>query len=86
MHKASRFVTICALTRKWSEEPREAEEEHERFDGKLVITRSRREDEPVAEIWVGKFTDWVRPTESQKAFAAMSWLVIDEPTPSQLSW
>ena len=71
MHKASRFVTICALTRKWSEEPREAEEEHERFDGKLVITRSRREDEPVVEICIGKFVDWVKPTLLQNTFTGI---------------
>ena len=34
---------------------------NKRFDGKLVITMSRREEVPVEEIGVGKFTDWVKP-------------------------
>ena len=35
---------VWAFTRTRSNEPRGAEEEQERFDGKLVITRSRKED------------------------------------------
>ena len=34
------------------------EKEQETFAGKLVFTKSRREDfPPLGEIWVGKFTD-----------------------------
>ena len=52
------------------------------MDAELVITRSRKEDVPGAAIWVEKFSDWLSPTELQKAFAAMPWLVVAELTPS----
>ena len=54
--------------------------------GKLVISKSRRDDLPLGEIWVGKFTDLFSPMESQKSFAVVSWLVREEPTPSKFSW
>ena len=39
-----------------SDEPIGAEEEQETFAGRFVITKSRREDLPLVEIRVGKFT------------------------------
>ena len=69
----------------WSDEPIGAEEEQETYAGTFVITKSRREDLPLGEIWVGKFTDWVSPMKSKKSFAAVPWLVRVE-TPSQFAW
>ena len=48
---------------------------------KFTVTISRREEMPLGEIWIEKFTDWVRPMESQKSFAAISWVVEEVPTP-----
>ncbi len=60
---------MSTLTSTWSEEPIGAEEEQQTLAGKFVITKSRREDAPLAEIRVGKLTDCVKPSESQKSFA-----------------
>ena len=59
-----------------------AEKEQQSLDGKLVITQCRRDDVSVEEIRVGKFTDWIKPTESQ-VFAEMPWVVVE---PIQLTW
>ena len=63
-----------------------AEEEQETFVGKIVITKSRREDLPFGEIWVGKFTDQVSPMKSQKYFAEVPCLVREVTTPIQVAW
>ena len=46
-----------------------AEDEQDTLAGKLVIIKCRREDLPLGEIRVGKFTDCFSPMESQKSFA-----------------
>ena len=53
--------------------------------GKLVITKSRKEDLPLGEIRVGKYTDGVSPMKSQKSFAEVPWLVREVPTPNQIA-
>ena len=55
MRIAKEMLTFIST---WSDEPTGAEEEQEgTLVVKLVITISRREDLPLTEIWVGKFTD-----------------------------
>ena len=46
-----------------------AEDEQDTLAGKLVIIKCRREDLPLGEIRVGKFTYRVSPMVSQKSFA-----------------
>ena len=74
------------LTSTWSDESIGAEDEQDALAGKLVITQSRREDFRLGDIQVGKFTDWVSLTESQKSFAEVSWLMREVTTPSQFAW
>ena len=73
------------MTRTWSEEPIEAEEEQQIFSGKLVKITSRRDGIPLVEIRVRKLTDCVSPNELQMSFAEVPWQVREEPTPSQLA-
>ena len=48
---------MLTLRSKLSDETNGAEEEQETFAGKIIITKSRREDLPFGEIHIGKFTD-----------------------------
>ena len=52
-----------------------AEVEQDTLVWKVVITKSIREDLPLGEIWVGKFTDCISPMKSQNSFTEVPWLV-----------
>ena len=67
-----------------SDQPIGAEEEQETLA--TINIKSRREDFPLGEIRVGKFTGRVRPMGSQKSFSDVPWLVTEVPTPSQVAW
>ena len=53
--------------------------------GKIVITKSRREDFPFGKIWVAKFTDEVSRMGSQMSFAEVRWLMRKVPMQRQLT-
>ena len=40
------------------------------------MTKCRIETLPLGNMWVRKFTDWVRPMQSQKSFAAMPVVIV----------
>ena len=74
---------MFALTSIWSDDPIGAEEEQQTFAGKLVKTKSRRNDALLTEFRVGKLTDCVNPNESQKSFVEVPRQVKVVPTPSE---
>ena len=69
------------VKRTLSEGSRGEDGTQDRFDGKFVITRSWKEDVPLPKMWVGKFTDWVRPRVTENLHCK-PWLVSAEMTPS----